>query len=138
MMGFVVGFFRLGRLIVGAFLDVRKHSFGGDVQFFFRQFSRLDRFDDLSVVGPFAGRHLQVHSGANAFHTVVGRAPVADDEMEDLTGKAGNLPADTTAASGEDDFFIDDTPDEFDDEDEDDEDEDEDIDEEEEEDEDDK
>ncbi|MBR5549513.1 MAG: SMC-Scp complex subunit ScpB [Kiritimatiellae bacterium] len=64
--------------------------------------------------------------------------PVADDEMEDLTGKAGILPADTTAASEEDDFFIDDTPDEFDDEDEDDEDEDEDIDEEEEEDEDDK
>ena len=69
--------------------------------------------------------------------------PVTDDEMEDLTGKAGNLPADTTAASEEDDFFIDDTPDEFDDEDEDDEDEDEededeDIDEEEEEDEDDK
>ena len=47
-------------------------------------------------------------------------APVADDEMEDLTGKAGILPA---AASDEDDFFIDDTPDEFDDEDEDDEDE---------------
>ena len=64
--------------------------------------------------------------------------PVADDEKEDLTGKAGILPADTTAASEEDDFFIDDTPDEFDDEDEDDEDEDEDIDEEEEEDEDDK
>ena len=69
--------------------------------------------------------------------------PVTDDEMEDSTGKAGNLPADTTAASEEDDFFIDDTPDEFDDEDEDDEDEDEededeDIDEEEEEDEDDK
>ena len=64
--------------------------------------------------------------------------PVTDDEMEDLTGKAGILPADTTAASEEDDFFIDDTPDEFDDEDEDDEDEDEDIDEEEEEDEDDK
>jgi segregation and condensation protein B len=64
--------------------------------------------------------------------------PVSDDEMEDLTGKAGILPADTTAASEEDDFFIDDTPDEFDDEDEDDEDEDEDIDEEEEEDEDDK
>ena len=63
--------------------------------------------------------------------------PVADDEKEDLTGKAGILPADTTAASEEDDFFIDDTPDEFDDEDEDDEDE-EDIDEEEEEDEDDK
>ena len=63
-------------------------------------------------------------------------APVADDEMEDLTGKAGILPADTTAASEEDDFFIDDTPDEFDDEDEDDEDE-EDIDEEEDEDEDD-
>ena len=62
--------------------------------------------------------------------------PVADDEMEDLTGKAGILPADTTAASEEDDFFIDDTPDEFDDEDEDDEDE-EDIDEEEDEDEDD-
>ena len=62
---------------------------------------------------------------------------VTDDEMEDLTGKAGILPADTTAASEEDDFFIDDTPDEFDDEDEDDEDE-EDIDEEEEEDEDDK
>lgn len=61
-------------------------------------------------------------------------APVADDEMEDLTGKAGILPA---AASDDDDFFIDDTPDEFDDEDEDDEDEDEDIDEEEEEDEDD-
>ena len=60
-------------------------------------------------------------------------APVADDEMEDLTGKAGILPA---AASDEDDFFIDDTPDEFDDEDEDDEDE-EDIDEEEDEDEDD-
>ena len=60
-------------------------------------------------------------------------APVADDEMEDLTGKAGILPA---AASEEDDFFIDDTPDEFDDEDEDDEDE-EDIDEEEDEDEDD-
>ena len=59
--------------------------------------------------------------------------PVADDEMEDLTGKAGILPA---AASEEDDFFIDDTPDEFDDEDEDDEDE-EDIDEEEDEDEDD-
>ncbi|MBO4710154.1 MAG: SMC-Scp complex subunit ScpB [Kiritimatiellae bacterium] len=51
--------------------------------------------------------------------------PVTDDEMEDLTGKAGILPADTTAASEEDDFFIDDTPDEFDDEDEDDEDEDE-------------
>ena len=64
--------------------------------------------------------------------------PVADDEMEDLTGKAGILPADTTAASEEDDFFIDDTPDEFDDEDEDEDDEDEDIDEEEEEDEDDK
>ena len=64
--------------------------------------------------------------------------PVTDDEMEDLTGKAGILPADTTAASEEDDFFIDDTPDEFDDEDDDDEDEDEDIDEEEEEDEDDK
>ena len=64
--------------------------------------------------------------------------PVTDDEMEDLTGKAGILPADTTAASEEDDFFIDDTPDEFDDEDEDEEDEDEDIDEEEEEDEDDK
>ena len=64
--------------------------------------------------------------------------PVTDDEMEDLTGKAGILPADTTAASEEDDFFIDDTPDEFDDEDEDDEDEEEDIDEEEEEDEDDK
>ena len=64
--------------------------------------------------------------------------PVADDEMEDLTGKAGILPADTTAASEEDDFFIDDTPDEFDDEDEDDEDEEDDIDEEEEEDEDDK
>jgi len=63
--------------------------------------------------------------------------PVTDDEMEDLTGKAGILPADTTAASEEDDFFIDDTPDEFDDEDEDEEDEDEDIDEEEEEDEDD-
>ena len=62
-------------------------------------------------------------------------APVADDEMEDLTGKAGILPA---AASDDDDFFIDDTPDEFDDEDEDDEDEEEDIDEEEEEDEDDK
>ena len=60
-------------------------------------------------------------------------APVADDEMEDLTGKAGILPA---AASDDDDFFIDDTPDEFDDEDEDDEDE-EDIDEEEDEDEDD-
>ena len=64
--------------------------------------------------------------------------PVTDDEMEDLTGKAGILPADTSAASEEDDFFIDDTPDEFDDEDEDDEDEEEDIDEEEEEDEDDK
>ena len=64
-------------------------------------------------------------------------APVTDDDMEDLTGKAGILPADTTAASEEDDFFIDDTPDEFDDEDEDEEDEDEDIDEEEEEDEDD-
>ena len=64
--------------------------------------------------------------------------PVTDDEMEDLTGKAGILPADTTAASEEDDFFIDDTPDEFDDEDEDDEDEEDDIDEEEEEDEDDK
>ena len=63
-------------------------------------------------------------------------SPVTDDEMEDLTGKAGILPADTTAASEEDDFFIDDTPDEFDDEDEDDEDE-EDIDEEEDEDEDD-
>ena len=63
--------------------------------------------------------------------------PVTDDEMEDSTGKAGILPADTTAASEEDDFFIDDTPDEFDD-DEDEEDEDEDIDEEEEEDEDDK
>ena len=62
--------------------------------------------------------------------------PVTDDEKEDLTGKAGILPADTTAASEEDDFFIDDTPDEFDDEDEDDEDE-EDIDEEEDEDEDD-
>jgi segregation and condensation protein B len=61
---------------------------------------------------------------------------VTDAEMEDLTGKAGILPADTTAASEEDDFFIDDTPDEFDDEDEDEED-DEDIDEEEEEDEDD-
>ena len=61
-------------------------------------------------------------------------APVADDEMEDLTGKAGILPA---AASDDDDFFIDDTPDEFDDEDEDDEDEEEDIDEEEDEDEDD-
>ena len=60
-------------------------------------------------------------------------SPVTDDEMEDLTGKAGILPA---AASEEDDFFIDDTPDEFDDEDEDDEDE-EDIDEEEDEDEDD-
>ena len=60
-------------------------------------------------------------------------ATVADDEMEDLTGKAGILPA---AASDDDDFFIDDTPDEFDDEDEDDEDE-EDIDEEEDEDEDD-
>ena len=60
-------------------------------------------------------------------------SPVTDDEMEDLTGKAGILPA---AASDEDDFFIDDTPDEFDDEDEDDEDE-EDIDEEEDEDEDD-
>lgn len=68
--------------------------------------------------------------------------PVTDDEMEDSTGKAGILPVDTTAASEEDDFFIDDTPDEFDDdeddEDEDEEDEDEDIDEEEEEDEDDK
>jgi segregation and condensation protein B len=62
--------------------------------------------------------------------------PVTDDEMEDLTGKAGILPADTSAASEEDDFFIDDTPDEFDDEDDDDEDE-EDIDEEEDEDEDD-
>ena len=62
--------------------------------------------------------------------------PVTDDEMEDLTGKAGILPATATAASDEDDFFIDDTPDEFDDEDDDDED-DEDIDEEEEEDEDD-
>ena len=62
--------------------------------------------------------------------------PVIDDEMEDLTGKAGILPATATAASDEDDFFIDDTPDEFDDEDDDDED-DEDIDEEEEEDEDD-
>lgn len=61
-------------------------------------------------------------------------SPVTDDEMEDLTGKAGILPA---AASEEDDFFIDDTPDEFDDEDEDDEDEEEDIDEEEDEDEDD-
>ena len=61
-------------------------------------------------------------------------SPVTDDEMEDLTGKAGILPA-ATAASDEDDFFIDDTPDEFDDED-DDEDE-EDIDEEEDEDEDD-
>ena len=61
-------------------------------------------------------------------------APVADDEMEDLTGKAGILPA---AASDDDDFFIDDTPDEFDDEDEDDEDDEEDIDEEEDEDEDD-
>ena len=60
-------------------------------------------------------------------------SPVTDDEMEDLTGKAGILPA---AASEEDDFFIDDTPDEFDDEDEDDDDE-EDIDEEEDEDEDD-
>ena len=48
-----------------------------------------------------------------------------------VTGKAGILPATATAASDEDDFFIDDTPDEFDDED------DEDIDEEEEEDEDD-
>lgn len=48
--------------------------------------------------------------------------PVTDDEMEDLTGKAGILPADTPAASEEDDFFIDDTPDEFDDDDEDDED----------------
>ena len=56
---------------------------------------------------------------------------------ETVTGKAGILPADTTAASEEDDFFIDDTPDEFDDEDEDDEDEEEDIDEEEDEDEDD-
>ena len=63
--------------------------------------------------------------------------PVTDDEMEDLTGKAGILPADTSAASEEDDFFIDDTPDGFDDEDEDDEDEEEDIDEEEDEDEDD-
>ena len=60
-------------------------------------------------------------------------APVADDEMEDLTGKAGILPV-ATAASEEDDFFIDDTPDEFDDEDDEDE---EDIDEEEDEDEDD-
>ena len=62
-------------------------------------------------------------------------SPVTDDEMEDLTGKAGILPA-ATAASEEDDFFIDDTPDEFDDDEDDDEDE-EDIDEEEDEDEDD-
>ena len=62
--------------------------------------------------------------------------PADSPVTETLTGKAGILPADTTAASEEDDFFIDDTPDEFDDEDEDDEDE-EDIDEEEDEDEDD-
>ena len=58
-----------------------------------------------------------------------------DDSLQDIEAQDESSPAKPTAE--EDDFFIDDTPDEFDDEDEDDEDEEEDIDEEEDEDEDD-
>ena len=108
------------------------------------QYKRVEKKTELEKAAEEAAKEAAEAESQSAAETAAppvtdadAAPPVTDDEMEDLTGKAGILPADTTAASEEDDFFIDDTPDEFDDEDEDDEDE-EDIDEEEEEDEDDK
>ena len=100
------------------------------------QYKRVEKKTELEKAAEEANKEAAETPAPPVTDAETQPAPVADDEMEDLTGKAGILPADTTAASEEDDFFIDDTPDEFDDEDEDDEDE-EDIDEEEEEDEDD-
>ena len=100
------------------------------------QYKRVEKKTELEKAAEEANKEAAETPAPPVTDAETQPAPVADDEMEDLTGKAGILPADTTAASDDDDFFIDDTPDEFDDEDEDDEDE-EDIDEEEDEDEDD-
>ena len=97
------------------------------------QYKRVEKKTELEKAAEEANKEAAETAAPPVTDAEAQPAPVADDEMEDLTGKAGILPA---AASEEDDFFIDDTPDEFDDEDEDDEDE-EDIDEEEDEDEDD-
>ena len=97
------------------------------------QYKRVEKKTELEKAAEEANKEATETPAPPVTDAEAQPAPVADDEMEDLTGKAGILPA---AASEEDDFFIDDTPDEFDDEDEDDEDE-EDIDEEEDEDEDD-
>ena len=112
------------------------------------QYKRVEKKTELEKATEEANKEA-VETTAPPVTDADAASPVADDEKEDLTGKAGILPADADdaeeltgkagilPATEDDDLFIDDTPDEFDDEDDDDEDEEEDIDEEEEEDEDD-
>ena len=98
------------------------------------QYKRVEKKTELEKAAEEAGKEAAEAEAQPAAETP---APTdSEPEPQDIESQVEPSPAKPTVE--EDDFFIDDTPDEFDDEDEDDEDEEEDIDEEEEEDEDDK
>ena len=77
----VVGFFAfVCGLLFGAFGYVAEHTFNHDVQFFHRKTAFVHGFDDLTVVHAFVARHFEVQTAFDAQNSVVGCAPVGNDD----------------------------------------------------------